>query len=155
MPGVPRACLLVASPDHPHTGIPWGWASHPPGLAWEGCALPRNLLGGSELWQRHRRAAARGGLILCRVGWTSGLPGAKYVTFPTCFQRKVLASILTLALREKLWIWMVDLGKLRPGVGAGGACGFTKVTYQVLNNWPPRHCLDWMLSGGAGAEFAL
>ena len=31
-----------------------------------------------------------------------------------CFQRKALASILTLALREKLWIWMMDLGTPRP-----------------------------------------
>lgn len=34
--------------------------------------------------------------------------------FLLCFQRKALASILTLALREKLWIWMMDLGTPRP-----------------------------------------
>lgn len=32
------------------------------------------------------------------------------------FQRKIPVSTLISVLREKLWIWMMDLGKLRPKV---------------------------------------
>lgn len=38
---------------------------------------------------------------------------------------------------------------------AQGCCGFTKVTQQVLQSWPPRHCLALTLSGGPGAELTL
>ena len=106
-----------------------------------GCALPRSLpaaLSDSSVSAALQRV--RGGV---GVGGRGGdghhsvpseldfwaLRGTIPPPFLLCFQRKALASILTLALREKLWIWMMDLGTPWPGAGrgvgwGGGAGGF-------------------------------
>lgn len=48
------------------------------------------------------------------AGW-AGLPGPqgqRMLPFLPCFQRKLPAFILALAEREKVCIWMIDLGNL-------------------------------------------
>lgn len=54
-----------------------------------------------------------GGSILCLIGWAPGPPGAKDATFSPVLSKKASCFHPHLGLREKLWIWIMDLGKLR------------------------------------------
>lgn len=86
----------------PHPGIPQGSAAH--SLGWDGRGQSA-----SPLWVMTTSL-----LRCCRAGWAPGPPGEQCHPFPMCFQRKALASLLALALREKHCVWMKALGKLRP-----------------------------------------
>lgn len=112
------------------------------GLGWEGFLPPCSLLRLTSCDSVIAALLLAGGSILCWVDGTPGPQGQRMPPLPLCFQRKLLASILTLALRKKLWVWMMDLGKRKPR-GAVTSSGLPNRSYRAglpgtaLTEWSP------------------
>lgn len=86
------------------------------------------------------------------VGWAPGRPGLEDATFSHMLSKKGSCLHPPLGLERET----SDLGDGPGETEAQGCCGFTKVTWQVLQSCPPGDFLDhMMLSGGAGGSLAL
>lgn len=119
MPGGPGR-LLTASWELP----PWTTPTQgfPPGCD----THSRAELGGARAASAITSTVRRHQSIAIELPWLgshpmlgglgSWAPGAKDAAFSPRFQRKLPAFILALSEREKVCIWMMDLGNLRAGL---------------------------------------